>query len=173
VEAHAVDWYEAAKQYDRRTDAQDGRLASLPAEWQRELVALARVESHVNNGAYLQFLANGGRESYVYASQALEKIGARQMASIIDRCQALVEEHFPTDGKSSDELRQLLPNPIIDMQGRITNKEARSVLPQSVLRRISELSYEYMDYPDDVGLLAQSYFGPLIEGDKAADPSAS
>jgi Domain of unknown function (DUF4375) len=163
----AVDWYDAANEYARRTDAHDGRLSSLPAEWQRELVALARVERDVNNGAYLQFLVNGGRESYAYASRALKKIGAHTMAGIIDHCQALVDEHFPSDKKSPDELQQLLPSPILDRQGRVI-KEAGSVLPEPVLRRISELSYEYMGYPDDVGPLAQSYYGPLIEGDKPA-----
>jgi hypothetical protein len=43
-----------------------------------------------------------------------------------------------------------------------------SVLPDSVLERVSELSYEFMDYPDPVGDLAQAYYGPLIEGDKQA-----
>ena len=158
-----MDWYDAANEYAKRTDAQDSRQSSLPAEWQRELVALARVNRDVNNGAYLQFLVNGGRESYVYASQALKKIGAHTMAALIDRCQALVDEHFSSDGKSHEELRQLLPNPIFDRQGVV--KDAGTVLPEPVLRRISELSYEFMDYPDNVAELAQSHYGPLIEGD--------
>jgi len=37
--ALAVDWYEAAYEYLLSTP-EDGSLASLPAEWQRELVAL-------------------------------------------------------------------------------------------------------------------------------------
>jgi hypothetical protein len=155
-----MDWYDAANEYAERADA----LSSLPAEWQRELVALARVTRDVNNGGYLQFLVNGGRESYVYARQALRKIGAQTMAEIIDRCQALVDEHFPSEGKSHEELSVLLPNVILDRQGRVL-KEAGSVLPEPVLRRILGLSYEFMDYPDDVGDLAQSYYGPLVEGD--------
>jgi hypothetical protein len=160
-----VDWYDAANEYARRTDAHNGRLASLLAEWQRELVALARVERDVNNGAYLQFLVNGGRESYVYASRALKKIGAHTMAGIIDRCQAIVDEHFPSEGKPTQELWQLLPNLIPDRQGKVI-KEAGSVLPEPILRRIYELSHEYMGYPDAVGPLAQRYYGPLIEADK-------
>jgi hypothetical protein len=166
TEARAVDWYAVAKEFDRRTD-DCGRLSSLPAEWQRELVALARLESFLSNGGYLLFLANGERESYIYARQALLKIDAHRMAGIVECCQALVEEHFPTEGKSPNELTELLSGPIIGREGKII-KEAGSVLPESILRRISELSWEYMGYPDDVGPLAQSYFGPLISGDKPA-----
>ncbi len=53
----------------------------------------------VNNGAYLQFLGNWGRESYVYASQALKKIGARRMAQIVDDCQALIDERLEHRGE--------------------------------------------------------------------------
>ena len=86
------------------------------------------------------------------------------MADIIDRCQALVDEHFPCEGKSSEELRQLLPNPVIGRDGR-TVKETGSLLPGSVIRRISELSREFMGYPDDVSELAESHYRPLIERD--------
>src|SRR5207245_11456193 len=99
----AVDWYDATTKYHKRTFPHECQLSSLPAEWQRELAALSRLEADVNNGAYLQFLSNWGRESYVYASQALKKIGARKMAAIIDRCQALVDEHFTSEGASHDQ----------------------------------------------------------------------
>lgn len=159
-----MDWYKVAEAYHERTFAHNGRLSSLPTDWQRELVALMLVEREVNNGVYLQFLANRGRETYVYASRALKTIGAHQMADIIDRCQALVDEHFPCEGKSSNELTQLLPNPVIGRDGRMV-KEAGSVLPDSVIMRISELSREFMGYPDDVGELAESHYRSLIEGD--------
>jgi hypothetical protein len=162
-----MDWCDAADLYFKRTYEHDDPLSALPVDWQRELVALMLVNKDVNNGAYLQFLANNGRETYVYASRALEKIGAHKMADLIDRCQALVDEHFPTEGKSRNELRQLLPNSIIDQDGSSV-KEAGSVLPDPVLQQILELSYEFMDYPDDVGELADSYFRRLIESDNPA-----
>jgi hypothetical protein len=161
-----MDWDDAAVEYHKQTFAHDDQLSSLAAEWQRELVALMLVNREVNNGAYLQFLSNHGREAYAYASQALRKIGAHRMADIIDRCQALVDEHFPSEGKSSDELRLLLPNPIIGREGKLV-KGAGSLLPDSVLRRITELSYEFMAYPDDVGDLAESYYRSLIDGASA------
>jgi hypothetical protein len=94
------------------------------------------------------------------------------MAEIIDSCQALVDEHFPSEGLSQDELEQLLPNEVIGRDGQ-TVKESGSVLPESVLERVSELSYEFMAYPDDVGDLAQGHYGPLIERDKRAEPGAT
>src|SRR3712207_7391542 len=57
--------------------------------------------------SYLQFLVNNGREAYVYASRALKAIGAAKMADLIDRCQALVDEHVAAGGKSPDELTEL------------------------------------------------------------------
>lgn len=159
-----MDWEEAAYKYYRRTFAHERRLSSLPNEWQRELVALMLMGREVWNGGYLQLLANCGREAYVYASQALKVIGAQQMADIIDGCQALVDEHVPCEGMTRDELAWLAASPIIDREGRRI-KEAGSVLPEPILARLSELSWELMRYPDDVAELAERHFRPLIDGD--------
>jgi hypothetical protein len=167
-----VHWYDAAREYYKRTWPQDGRLSSLPAEWQRELVALMLVNREINNGGYLQFFANHGREVYEYASRALKVIGTPRMAEIIDTCQALIDEHSPNTGQSSQERAALLPNEIIGRDGW-TVKEPGSVLPYSVLECVSELSHEFMDYPEDVGGLAQVYYEPLIEGDRPAEPGAA
>jgi hypothetical protein len=86
------------------------------------------------------------------------------MVAIVDACQALVDEHSPSEGKSHDELMQLLPNLVIGRDGS-TVKEPGSVLPESILERVRELSCEFMNYPDAVGDLAQDYYGPLIESD--------
>lgn len=131
----SVGWYEAALKFEEQTWAHDDQLSVLPTEWQRELVALRRLQSNVFNGAYLQFLVNCGRESYVYASRALKKIGALKLAAIIDRCQALVDEYSPTAGTMEAELRLLLPNEIIDREGR-SIKQPGSVLPDSVLAHL-------------------------------------
>ena len=85
------------------------------------------------------------------------------MAKILDRCQALVEQHFPTEGKSQDELIVLMINEIHGPKGKIL-KEAGSVLPESVIDEIYDLSYKFMEDPDDYFGLAQFYFEPLIEG---------
>jgi hypothetical protein len=160
-----VDWWVAADEYDRRTDPQAGRLEALSAEWQRELVALERLQRDMNNGGYVQFLVNCGRESYVYASQALTKIGARRMARIIDRCQALIDEHFPSEGKSHEERRPPLWNTVLDPHGNVI-KESGSVLPDAVYEQLLDLSYKYIGDPDGVYTLAGNHYGPLIERDR-------
>jgi hypothetical protein len=159
-----ADWYDVASVYWLNTPDGAG-LEALPSEWQRELVALMLVCREVNNGGYLQFFVNQGREAYEYASRALRVIGAGRMAEIIDRCQALIDEHILAEGELAGERAQLMPNEIIGTDGR-TIKEAGSVLPEAVLDRILELSYEFMAYPDSVGDLAQSHYEPLIESGK-------
>jgi hypothetical protein len=162
-----MDWYDVTDEYHGRTLDQDGRLSSLPEEWQRELAALWRLEADVNNGGYLPFLCNWGREGYVYASRALKRIGADRMAEIIDRCQSLVDEHFDSEGKTRDELGRLMPNPVIGLNGQII-KEAGSVLPKAVLERIYEFSYEFMDDLDDVAALGLQHYAPHIERQDSA-----
>jgi len=143
-----MNWLRMCGQYHSRTFPSQGELSSLPAEWQRELAALWRVESDVNNGAYLQFLGNWGRETYVYASQALKKIGAMQMAAIVDECQALVDTHL--DGK------------------RRRFMELLDSLPEEVVDRIYELSYAYMSYPDKIDELGMAYYWELVEQEAAS-----
>ena len=123
-------------------------------------------DREITNGAFLQFLCNHGRQVSLCASRAMEKIGAHRMAAILDSCQSLVDEHFPSEGKLPEELRLLLPNEIIGRDGR-TIKEAGSILPEAVLTRILELSYEYMSYPDPLGDLAQKYYGPYMAEEKS------
>jgi hypothetical protein len=143
-----MDWYDISGKPHERTLAHDGRLSSLASEWERELAAMWRLETDVNNGAYLQFLCNWGRDTYVHASQALKKIGAVRMARIIDQCQALVDEHW---GDKPLDYRKLLKS-----------------LPKKVSQRILDLSYAFMDYPDDIPQLGMRYYGPRFTADGAA-----
>jgi len=46
-----MDWYDVALEYYKRHDY---LFSSLPADWQRELVALMLVNWEVNNGGYLE-----------------------------------------------------------------------------------------------------------------------
>ncbi len=161
-----MDWYEATGRYHKQTFPHDCRLSSLPEEWQREMAAIWRLEADVNNGAYLQFLSNWGHETYVYASQGLNNIGAYRMASIIDACQALVDEHFITEGRTQDQLQELMPNQLIDRNGNVI-KERGSALPDAVIDRIYDLSYEFMDYPDDISELGIRHYRTHIEGNES------
>jgi hypothetical protein len=161
-----MDWGNATLRYHKRTFEHEGRLSSLSEEWQRELAALWRLEADVNNGAYLQFLVNWGRESYPYASQALKKIGAHRTAAIIDSCQTLVDEHFDTSSATQEKRASLMPNELIGDGGEIL-KPAGSILPKIVLDRIYELSSEFMDYPDDIERLGSEFYRSQIEQDIA------
>ncbi len=160
-----MEWDEAASNLYKRTWPHDGSLAVLPFEWQREIVALMKLGDEIMNGGYLQFFTNRGHEYYRYASRALKAIGAHRTAAIIDNCQVLLDEHAPNGGKSSEDRFWLMPNEVIGLDGT-TKKEAGSVLPDSVVERIYELSYEFMSFPDDYGELAQAYYAPMIEADK-------
>jgi hypothetical protein len=159
-----MDWYDVTEKFHARTFEHGSKLSSLPEEWQRELAALWRLEADVNNGAYLQFLSNWGRESYIYASQALKKIGAYRMAEIVDSCQALVDEYFRSKGKSRDQLKGLMPNPVIRRDGKLAKKD-RSILPEAVVKRIYDLSYQFMDYPDDLPQLGVKHYRTYLKDD--------
>lgn len=159
-----MDWHAITDKYHTQTLPPDYQLSSLREEWQRELAALWRLESEVNSGAYLQFLAWWGLESYAYASQALKKIGAHKMAVIVDRCQALVDEHFDSEGASREDFGKLMPNPAIIRDGQSIESDG-SILPDSVLNRIYELSYEFMSYPEDIAQLGWDYYRLKIQGD--------
>lgn len=152
-----MDWYERSETYHSQTFSHECRLSSLPEEWQRELAAIWRLEAEINNGGYLQFLVWWGRESYEYASRALHKIGAHQMAKLVDNCQALVDEHFHCEGASREQMESLMPNPVIIRDGERI-ESAGSILPEAVIERIYALSYEFMSYPDDIAKLGLTYY---------------
>ena len=78
-----------------------------------------------------------------------------------------MDDSFPSEGKSPDELEPLLRNAVLGPRG-IVLKEFGSVLGDEVYQEILNLSFEYMDNPDDVYTLAQNQYGPLIESDKRA-----
>jgi hypothetical protein len=159
-----MDWYDVTGKYHEQTFSQDCRLSSLPEEWQRELAAIWRLEADVNNGAYIQFLSNWGRESYMYASQGLKKIGAHKMARIVDSCQSIIDEHFDSEAASREQMRNLTPNPVIGRDGELI-KEAGSILPNEVFDRVTELSYEFMDYPEDLPRLGMNHYRHNIDRD--------
>jgi hypothetical protein len=156
-----MNWNDLTGKYHKQTFPHECRLSSLPEEWQRELAAIWRLEADVNNGGYLQFLVNWGRETYVYASQALKKFGARKMAKIIGRCQALVDEHFDFVIASQEQMQNLLPNVEIGGDGELTPDPS---FPDSIINHINELSYDFMDYLDDLALLGSKYYGPFLQG---------
>lgn len=159
-----MDWYEVTGEYHSRTFPHESRLSSLREDWQREMAALWRLEADVNNGGYLQFLMNWGYESYVYASAGLKRIGAERMAQIIDQCQALVDEHHDTADTGPGEVGRLHPMRVLQRDGRIREYDDEK-LPDSIVQRVLELSYEFMDYPEDLASLGLKHYSTRVTAD--------
>ena len=157
-----MDWYDVTDKYHELTIAEDGRLESLPEVWQRELAAVSRLEADVNNGGYLQFITNWGEESYRYGLAALQNMGANKMARIISDCQSTLAAAVNIDKMSPAERHSLMPNQGFDLDGNEI-KEAGSILQDSTLQKVYDLSYEFMDYPDDLPELGLKYYTPFIQ----------
>lgn len=154
-------WLKAGREYKYRLPDGAG-LSALASDWQRELVALVLASDDINNGGYLQFFVNRGREVVEWARRAHVAVGANRMAEIIASCQALIDEHAPPEAEANPDL--LFPNPLIGRDGSEL-KPAGSVLPGAVLARLSELSREFIFSPDDYDAAAQARYGPLCAAD--------
>lgn len=157
-----MDWYEWTVEYHGKTLPSGGNLSSLEHQWQRELAAVWRLEADVNNGTYLQFIENWNAESYDYALQCLKRIGAKRMARIIEKCHELVLKHTDHSLPDFERFRGLMSNPVINADGSTTTPPP-SPLPDSAIQEIYDLSYQFMDYPDDIAELGVAYYGPKIE----------
>lgn len=121
-------------------------------------------EADINNGSYLQFIGNWNVLSYVYAVQGLHAIGANQMASILEACQALIAENTDPSLPDAERYQGLMPNRIIQPDGSITQPPP-SPLSEEVLQRIYDLSDQFIDYPDELSKLGVAYYGPLVQND--------
>jgi hypothetical protein len=159
-----LEWYDITDRYHGQSLDADGDLATLSNDWQRELAALWRVEADVNNGGYLQFINNWGPDSLEHALAGLQKIGAQKMASLIEECHRLVEMYVDPTLPKDERFRDLMPNPVIDPNGTITIPPP-SPIPDAVLEKIDALSYEFMNYPDDIAALGLRYYEPKVLAD--------
>lgn len=167
-----MNWYELTDRHLATLSGGPGQYMKLPHAWQRELAALGQLVMDVNNGGYLQFLVNGRYESYVHASRALRRIGARRMAAIVDACQALIDEHFDAEHASDEALGAIMSNMAFDgLTGEIV-KEAGSILPEAVIDRVVEFhggasTWLVSRLPTGPGTLAVT-LGHVILGRSAA-----
>lgn len=155
----SIAWFKLTGRFHELSLENDS-LAALPEVWQRELAALWRLEADVNNGAYPQFLTNWGFETYEYASRALHTIGAKKMAVIVDECQKLIDKHIDSKNASQETLLEMIDIAVLETAGG-QGKPAGSSLSQETLDRVYELSYEFMDYPDDIATLGLAHYTPI------------
>jgi hypothetical protein len=150
-----MDWYDLTDKYHGLAIDSDADLECLPEEWQRELAALWRLEADVNNGGYLQFLQNWGVRSHEYALAALKKIDANRMENLVSECYSILKNEVDPEQLDQDQLLGLLPNEQVGSEGVV---KPEPVLSQTAMSRIYELSYEFMDYPDDLPTLGSAYY---------------
>ncbi|WP_158265625.1 hypothetical protein [Blastopirellula marina] len=57
-----------------------------------------------------------------------------------------------------------MSNPVMNLDGSITTPEP-SPLPESVIQKIYDLSYRFMDYPDDIAELGIAHYRALADDD--------
>ncbi len=151
-----MNWYEITDQYHSQSLKSAGDLNVLAEEWQRELAALWRLEADVNNGGYLQFIENWGLETSRYAIAGLNKIGARNMANLIEECQQLVTKYTDSSLPERERTENWMPNRMINLDGSVWTPPP-SPLPEAVQQKIDDLCDLFMDYPDDIATLGLDY----------------
>jgi len=83
------------------------------------------------------------------------------MFAIVERCQALVDEHFNSDVATPEQLQQLVPIRVLASDGTI--KEPTPILPNDTVEEIYALSYEFMDYPEDLASLGLGYYANYLK----------
>ena len=116
----------------------EGRRFEDLTEAERVIATVWRVEAEVNNGGFDQFFFNSSGDTVFYAEAALESIGAKKMAKIVARANAV----FGADGPPRDrDLRQ----------------ERLLALSESVSSKLNALDNEFYKYPDAVSTLLHDY----------------
>jgi hypothetical protein len=111
----------------------------------QEVVDLVNaVEGEVNNGGFHQFFYNNAGDNTMETIQALETIGAKNMADIVRRAAAL----FPGDMPPKDRFAR---------QDVLLEKYPRAEAFES-------LNDEFFAYPDDVAHLLARYKAAASNG---------
>lgn len=78
-------------------------------DWERQVVALWRLEADGYNGGFLQFYCNWGEDNYKLAANALIEIGANHTFEILSKIRAILTRIHDLPGDHSySELPGLL-----------------------------------------------------------------
>ena len=115
--------------------ARDG-LSALTAP-ERHYVALCELEAEVNNGSFVQYFANSAGDLCLDALEALQTVGATEMAAVFRQALALFPVH-------------VLP----DHDLRATHLNG---LSQTDLSKLEFLSDQFVDDPDDIAERMDAY----------------
>lgn len=114
------------------------KLVALSAR-DRNLVALWRLESDVNNGGFLQFFCNWGEETLRIALAALDAIGALETARLVREMHAVIDPFESLVKKTLEELYGLLLAEDNEALGR--------------------LDEAFWNYPDNLPRLVVKHYG--------------
>jgi hypothetical protein len=105
---------------------------------ERAFLCVWELESEVNNGGFLQYYENLAGSRALEAPSALEQIGARKMAAIVRKANALFQAESPN----------------ADHEARSGQLEGISA---SAASRLEALDQEFFAYPDDLTDLLYAY----------------
>jgi hypothetical protein len=103
---------------------------------ERVFILVWEIEAEVNNGGFNQFYFNSAGDRANQTAAALRKIGAEQMASIVDRANASFPGGPPADRFARQELLEKI-DPDTDI--------------------FDELDQEFYDYPDDLSAMLHGF----------------
>jgi len=159
----AMTWTSLTEKFHSRTIENNYRIDSLKENWQRELAALYRLESEINNGGYLQFAANWSRDVFMYSLQGLQNMGAVRMAEIVAEAQGIIDEQFGADSATPIPAELLFGERIIK-SSETSHHVSRSVFSSNSRERLDSLSIEFIRYPDDISELGLNYYKIKLEG---------
>ena len=124
--------------FDTALSKFDGSNFDELSETDKILVTIWGIEAEVNNGGFDQYYFNGAGDQAYYAPTALAAIGARQMAEIASRANALFGPEGPP---RSWEERQVRLEEVTANDDQLWDS----------------LDREFQNYPDDVQSLLMAF----------------
>ena len=124
----------------------DGAAFDALSQRDKILIAIWGLEADVNNGGFDQYYFNDAGDLAFFAADALEEIGARNMAAIV----RAANEQFGANGPARD---------------RTTRQEQLARLTASDEDLFAPLDDRFYDYPDDISALLTVFLDAVGAGD--------
>jgi hypothetical protein len=125
-------------EFARACAAFDGTNFDELSERDKILVTIWGLEADVNNGGFDQYFFNGSGDQAHFAPEALERIGASEMAAIVRKANSLFGENGPP-----------------------ADSDTRQGLLESLTERNEELfddlDRQFYEYPNDLAALLAAY----------------
>lgn len=107
-------------------------------EAEQVFVAIWELEAEVNNGGFEQYYYNSSGDTAYFVVEALERVGALQMAAIVRQANAGFAEGGPS-------------------RSRPERQKQLAALPNQVKGLLDELTDRFFDYPDNLTELLYAF----------------